>query len=63
MNYNSFAENVWVQYHSIKGPIKFVCHKYITLCINPQNSKQRQTNLLVYCTEWNDVTLFQESCK
>lgn len=63
MNFNSFAENLWVQYLNIEGPIRFICHQYITICVNSHKPKQNQTNILVYKENWSQVTLLKESYK
>lgn len=63
MNYNSFAEGIWIQFQDTKGPIKFVCHNYITVCINPENHKARQTNRIIFSEDWPKVALFKESEK
>lgn len=63
MNYNSFAEGLMVEYLHIFGPIKFICHKYITVCVNTENEKPRQTNILIYEEYWNDVKIYKQSSK
>ena len=63
MDFNSFSEGILVEYCSIQGPIKFVCHRYITICINPDNIKSRQTNIIVFPENWNEIKLFKQSNK
>lgn len=63
MKFNSFSPNVWVMYKFTKGPIKFICDKYITVCINSDKPKSSQTNILIHREDWSQVTLIKESEK
>ena len=63
MNPNSFAKDMIVTYDTIQGPIKFISSSYVTICINSHLPKQKQTNILVYRPNWNQISLLKESEK
>lgn len=63
MNYNSFAEGLLVEYLHICGPIRFICHKYITVCVNTEKHKSNQTNILIHKEHWPDVKIYKQSNK
>lgn len=63
MNYNSFTSDLWVQYQEWIGKIKFVSNRYITICINPEVNKEKQTHILIFPENWNQVSLLKESRK
>ena len=63
MNQNSFATDLWIQYQNLKGQIKFISHRYITLCINPEVHKSKQTHVLIFPEDWKNISLLKESEK
>ena len=58
-----FAEGIEVYYRGMYGKVKFVCGKYITVCINKSIHKLKDVCLLVYPDQYGEVILAKESNK
>lgn len=63
MNPNSFAKDMIVSYDNIQGPIKYISSSYVTICINSHLPKSKQTNILVYRTNWKYISSLKDSQK
>lgn len=63
MKQNAFAQNLWVCYQEWIGQIKYISHRYVTLCINPESHKSKQVHILIFPEDWKQVSLLKESEK
>jgi hypothetical protein len=59
----TFAEGIEVYYRGMHGVVDFVCEKYIRICINKSKDKLKDVCLLVYPSQYGEVTLAKESGK
>jgi hypothetical protein len=59
----TFAKGVEVYYNGTYGVVDFICEKYITICINKAENKLKDVCLLVYPSQYGEITLAKESNK
>jgi len=59
----TFAKGVEVYYNGTYGVVDFICEKYITICINKSKDRLKDVCLLVYPSQYGEVTLAKESGK
>lgn len=64
MKNDSFSEGLSVQYREMIGVIRFVCEKYLTLCIHTSSQEpSKDVCILIYRGDWNEIKLLKESDK
>ncbi len=60
----SFAEGTEVYYKQSFGIVRFVCDHYITVCIRTfPEERVRDVCLIVYPSQFKDISLIKESTK
>jgi len=59
----TFAEGIEVYYRGMHGVVDFICEKYITVCICRKEQKSKDVCLLVYPSQYGEITLAKESNK
>jgi len=59
----TFAKGIEVYYRGTYGVVDFICEKYITICINRLEHKSKDVCLLVYPSQFGEITLVKESGK
>lgn len=59
----TFAKGIEVYYRGMHGVVSFVCEKYITVCIRKMEHKSKDVCLLVYPSQYGEITLVKESGK
>jgi hypothetical protein len=59
----TFAEGIEVYYRGTYGVVDFICEKYITICISKSEYKSKDVCLLVYPSQFGEITLAKESGK
>jgi hypothetical protein len=59
----SFAEGIIVQYKQWVGEVRFVCDKYISVCVRIGDNRVNDVCVLVHRNDWNQVKLLKESDK
>jgi hypothetical protein len=58
--YSPFDKGDVVSYNGHDGVINFVCERYVTITTRYGETKDRDTNLVVFTEHWNDI---QSTCK
>jgi hypothetical protein len=61
MKESQFSKGNVVQYRNQIGQVYFVCHEYITICLNPEAPKAKHICILVHPSKWNQVILCNTS--
>ena len=59
----TFAKGIEVYYRGTHGVVEFVCEKYITVCVRRMEHKSKDVCLLVYPSQYGEITLVKESDK
>ena len=59
----TFAKGIEVYYRGMHGVVDFICEKYITVCICRLEHRSKDVCILVYPSQFDDVTLIKESTK
>ena len=59
----TFYSGLGVKYKDNVGFVDFICEKYITVCICRMDHKSRDVCLLVYPSQYGEITLAKESNK
>jgi hypothetical protein len=59
----TFAEGVQVAYKDQIGVIRFICDQYLTICVKRFDERNRDVCLIVYRSNYNQISLLKESIK
>jgi len=59
----TFAKGIEVYYRGMHGVVDFICEKYITVCISKSEDRLKDVCLLVYPSQYGEITLLKESGK
>ena len=56
--YSPFDKGEPVSYNGLDGVINFVCERYVTITTRYGETKDRDTNLVVFKEYWNNIQSF-----
>lgn len=59
----ALAEGLSVRYKHFTGRIQFISEKYLTLCINQFEQRERDVCILIYRSDWEKIILLKQSDK